>query len=273
MLKFMRGGRRPIDLVISANQTSLYNIFTSAGSPTDPVAVTVTINTGVVLRAALTTGGTWAAGSTITIYNNGTIAGIGGSNTAGTNGEGGWADASNLTEGQNGAAGGTAVTMTFDLAIDNTNGYVYGGGGAGGGGGSAAESNPPAAGASGPGGGGGGGRGYNNALGGTVGHDNGNITTLPTAGTAGSSSAGGAGGAGGNKTIFLFNYLGGTGGAGGTWGAAGTAGTNGSITGGGGGVTKPGGAGGAAGLAVSKGGKVLTWLGGNNSTQVKGAQT
>lgn len=267
----MRGGPRSIVLVISSNQASVYNIFTSAGSPTDPVAVLVTINAGVVLQAGLNTGSAWASGSTVTVVNHGIIAGIGGGDTAGTFGAGGFATAVTLTEGQDGKAGGDAVTMGWDLSIDNTDGFVYGGGGMGGGGGSAARFNPPAGSNAAAGGGGGGGRGYNNASGGDKGQDNGVNTTSPTDGANGSSSSYGAGGTRGTSSSF-FSYNGGDGGRGGDWGQAGVAGDAGTTTDGTA-TTKPGGAGGAAGKAVAKNGKTLTWLGGNNGTQVKGAQT
>ena len=41
----------PMSLVISANQTALYNARTAIGSPSYPVALTITVNAGVVLQA------------------------------------------------------------------------------------------------------------------------------------------------------------------------------------------------------------------------------
>jgi hypothetical protein len=82
MLKLHRV-RRTILLTIAADTTD-YNVFTAAGSPTDVVDVVVTINSGVTVGAtagvgpALKTTALFAAGSTVKIVNNGSIFGYGG---------------------------------------------------------------------------------------------------------------------------------------------------------------------------------------------------
>lgn len=273
MLKAMRGGRRSINLTISSNQAALYTIFTSAGSPTDPVAVEVTVNSGVILQAGIRTGTGWASGSSIKLINNGTIAGTGGGDTAGIFGGGGHATSVILSEGDDGKDGGDAVLMQTDLTIDNTAGFIYGGGGGGSGGGASASADPPGSGDAAPGGGAGGGRGYNNALGGDAGNNNGTPTTAATDGNNGSSAARGTAGTGAIAGTVFQRYTGGDGGRGGDWGEAGQAGSPGTKSAGAPGTTKPGGAAGAAGCSVRKSGFTLTWVGGNNSTQVKGPQT
>jgi hypothetical protein len=112
-------GPEQISLTIAADSTN-YNIFSAAGSPNTAKALTVTVNSGVSVYSTntalpgLTTGSGWALGSTIRIVNNGTIAGAGGSTAA---------------------KGGDALSLSWPVALDNTNGYLYGGGGGGGKGG------------------------------------------------------------------------------------------------------------------------------------------
>lgn len=257
-----RGGgfdRRVILLSINANQGALYNVFTAAGNPADSVDVVVTIATGVILQAGLTSGAGWAAGSTLKIVNNGTIAGPGGAGAQG-------ADATPFSFGGGVAGnGGTAIVTNIPLTIDNTAGFVFGGGGGGGAGESASQANPPGSpAAAAAGGGGGGGRGYNNAAGGAGGVAWPGGTADGSAGGNGSGAGPGAGGANG----FYQFTLGGDGGAGGDWGAAGANGQNasGAAT-----FVSGIGIGGAAGAAIQTNGHALTWLGGNNASQVKGA--
>src|SRR5687767_12963603 len=71
------GGRRNVALTISSNQTTLYNIFTAAGSPGDIVDVTLTINSGISVGSGMTTGDSSAPTSTIKIINLGNINGWG----------------------------------------------------------------------------------------------------------------------------------------------------------------------------------------------------
>ena len=97
------GGIPPVNLTISSN-TNNYNIFTSAGSPTYPVAVVLTINSGINVSStststySLDTGTGWATGSTITIANSGKIIGKGG--------DGGAGGAGNIYGSNSGSAGG-----------------------------------------------------------------------------------------------------------------------------------------------------------------------
>lgn len=135
-----------------------------------------------------------------------------------------------------GSPGSNAITLgNIDVLIDNTYGYIFGGGGGGGGGGT------PLAGSYG-GGGGGGGQGVSTGgLGGTGSFPGnaGDDGTFDSLGNGGTSSA----------------FHGGPGGAWGDWGAAG----------------QSGGTGGAPGKAVNLNGHAVTWLGGNNGLQVRGA--
>lgn len=141
-------------------------------------------------------------------------------------------------EGGGGNIGGDAIDLGIPVTIDNTSGYIFGGGG-----GAGAGNKAPGGGNQ--GGGGGGGRGRNGGAGGAGGNN----------GQAGSESAPGEGGAG------IGSASGG--GRGGDWGAYGNDGGDyGSALGG---------PGAAPGYAVRKNGKSVTWLGGNNSTQVKGS--
>ena len=116
----------PVNLTISANTTN-YNAFSAAGSPSSVCAVTITINSGVYLystdtaTAALTIGN-FAAGSTFAINNSGYIMGKGG------DGGGGWGVSTA------GSAGGKAMELSGKtVTIATASGYILGGGGAGGG--------------------------------------------------------------------------------------------------------------------------------------------
>ena len=259
MLRMMRGGKRLIQLTVTAGApVGNYNIFTQAGSPADAVDVLLTINSGaycfasLTTAAALLTGSGWAANSTITVVNNGKIYGCGGNGGAGGNGTAGGPN-----NGTAGSAGGPAINLSWPITIDNTNGYIYGGGGGGGGGADHQLSVYAAGGGGGGGGDGGPGSGYGAGgapgLYGVDGSYGGNGDAV--------AGSGGVGGAGGNDSSIA---IGGTGGNGGQWGGVGAAGGSTS--------TNTGGAAGAAGKAVALNGQPTpTWLGGNNSTQVKGA--
>jgi hypothetical protein len=229
------------NLTISGDTTN-YNIFTQAGSPSSATTLTVTINSGVKVGSvntntpALVTGN-FPTGSNITIVNNGTIVGAGGAGGYGSS------QASGIYSGGPGSSGGSALSLSMPVTITN-NGYIEGGGG-GGGGGTAIGSHIVAGG----GGGGGGGCGYISGTGGTGGAVGGG------AGSPGTFSSGGSGGGGTAG-----------GGTGGGCGAAGATGT----------VSNPvqayyGGAGGAAGAAIITNGNTITWTTGNNGTQVLGA--
>lgn len=243
------GGRTTINLSISANQTTSYNVFTSAGSPTSSVDVILTVEPGVYIGggpAGIDATGAWVAGSTLQIINNGYITGAGGDG-----GNGGNADFSPDGDGTNGEAGAAGISLGLNLTIDNTNGYVFGGGGGGGGGGGwvAPGFGKYAA------GGGGGGQGYVGGSGGFGGSGYGDPDGPP--GDSGSFSSAGAGGITGNFA--------GSGGSGGGWGQGGADGDNPSGSGG----TR--GSGGVGGRAIRLNGFSVTWLGGNNASQVKGA--
>jgi hypothetical protein len=142
-------------------------------------------------------------------------------------------------DGQPGQPGRDAVSLDDDVTVDlSTTGQFFGGGGGGGGG-------------SDRGGGGGGGQGDEGGAKGLKGN------ALAQDGTAGSPSANGVGGDG-------HPSGGGKGGKGGGWGSAGAKGGNGS---GGGSGGNPG----AAGKAINLNGHTVTWIAGNNTTQVKGS--
>lgn len=104
-----------------------YNLFTAAGSPTQPVTVILNINSGASINAtsgntALTIG-QFPTGSIIQINNSGSILGYGG--VGGTAGAG--------------SSGGDAIYANYanqTVTINNlTGGLIYGGGGGGGKGG------------------------------------------------------------------------------------------------------------------------------------------
>jgi len=246
-----RRGVPTIQLSVTSPQVN-YNLFTAAGSPSFVCNVVLTINVagnpgiqGSAQHAIRTAG--FAVGSTFTLISNNIISAF-----AGVGGKG----AANVSSGVNTAAvagspGGVAIDLHLPLTIDNTNGFVYGGAGGGGGAGGWLSSPDIIKG----GGGGGGGRGYNNAAGGVAAH--GTITD-GGAGGSGSSSAAGVGGDTGGTDPGTVK-----GGNGGGWGAAGSAGNN--------YLFSNGAAGGAAGKAIALNGFSITWLGGNNTTQVKGA--
>ncbi|MBK9704800.1 MAG: hypothetical protein IPO75_15905 [Betaproteobacteria bacterium] len=226
-------------VAVSITTDGAKNIHTLAGSPASAVAVAVTVASGVVVAGMVS--GSLPAGSTIYLVNAGRIEGSGG------NGRGTGV----------GSVGGDAISSSVNITIDNASGYILGGGGGGGRGGGPVGTGLGEAGY----GGGGGGRGNAGGTGGTgyntsSGADGSN-------GSNGSRTAYGAGGAGGNNSFY--DTYGGSGGRGGTWGEAGTTGDI-SSTGG------AGTAGYAAGYAVkTTGGATVTFVAGNNSTQVRGS--
>lgn len=253
---FVGGGYAPavFAFTISSNQidANLRTLAINAGW-NGTIPVQATINSGVWISgsvqanstAALTINGSFPNGVTLT--NNGTIAGRGG-----TGGNGGWQYAVATA----GTAGGLALLASVGVTIQN-NGTIAGGGGGGSG----------ANGASGSGncfmseescsvtlaGGGGGGGQSNvsfNGTGGTTFTSGGSggrgcSFTQGTAAGSGTSGGAGSGGAGGQSfgctCTFCSNLTAGTGASGGSWGSAG-----GSLTY----------AGGAAGFAVSGNGNI-----------------
>jgi hypothetical protein len=237
--------------------------------------ITVTVNSGVYLYATSTgnyglslTGAT--TGDTVTLVNNGYIAGQGGTGATG-----------NCATGNSGNAGGGALNISgvgvSSVTINNTNGSAYigggggggsswasgGGGGAGGGTGGSSRDNTPGGAGGGVGskgangqssgcasGGGGGGRifpGCGGAKGAcsTGGYGGG-------AGGGGGCCCGGAGGAANNPGSDFSNH---SAGGGGGWGASGGSNTH---------------SGGAGGKAVNLGGKTAVFVS-CNKTRVWGS--
>jgi hypothetical protein len=262
----MRGSRRAIPLIISADQTTLYNVYTQAGSPTDLVDVFLTVNTGIICKVGITGAGSWKSGSNIYLVMslNAVIAGTAGGDAGGAFGIGGSYGGS----GSAGRNGGPAIILGCNIIIDNT-GYIFGGGGQGGGGGGIDFSAWTA------GGGGGGGQGYIDSVG-NVGFSAGaprgeeNIGfpggVYASAGANGGPSGPGNGGNGGDGDSG-DGLAGGSGGNGGGWGAPGQTGQYGT----GSTTTSSPGAGGLGGNAIILNGFSVSWLSGFNGTQVKGA--
>ena len=254
------------EIVISGS-TSNYNLFTALGSPAYPVWAEVTIDSGVIVSSTSTANpafdtGAMPAGSRITIINDGNIIGKGGAA-----GDGGDTNGTTCTTNPTaGSSGGDAMNLQADVIIDNTNGNIFGGGGGGGGGGGACYTGPLCFGGGGGGGGAGGGSGgANGATQGTGAGD----------GTDGTTGPSGERGCGSNYatgpdcgiTCASDNISGGHGGEYGEAGLVGCYQAGAAL------CTQVAGNGGAAGKAVDLNGNTITWLGGNNGAQVKGAQT
>ncbi len=228
--------------VISSDVQNV-NLYVLAGSPSAAGSYTITINSGVTVSStnssnpSLSTG-VWPAGSTVILVNHGNIYGRGGDG-----GNGGNAGGAGPTVG---GAGGTAMSLGYNITLNNTNGKIFGGGGGGGGLGSFSGLGGVTSG----GGGGAGGQGMVASNGGASGSGN-----FPGgAGTGGNAAGPGTPGTNsvyGGSTVYYA-------GTGGVWATAG-------------GTSDTGTHGGAAGGAIQLNSKTVTWLGGNNSTQVKGA--
>ena len=216
-------------LVISGS-TSDYNVYdayvAANGTPPASAAVTVTVNTGVVVSAtttataALTFDNRWTGTPTFTLLNNGSIIGKGGAGGAGG------VEGDSSAPGDPGLAGGKAIELNGNtVTITNASGFIWGGGGGGGGG---AGGNLITLGE-----GGGGGGGVRLGLGGIGGDGFGSgpeygtdaTATVPGVGGAsgGSSTGGGAGGNGADFGVAGSNGSSGSGGSGGDGGAAGRA--------------------------------------------------
>lgn len=209
------------------------NLYTIAGSPSSAGSYFFTISPGVIIGSLSTAQPALATGI-FPVGSSLTLVNNGSIEGMGGNGGSGGI----ASPGGTGSTGGPAIIVSHSIAIDNTNGNIFAGGGGGGGGG---------AGYSG-GGGGGGGQGYGTSSGGS-----GTVSSAP--GGSGGSAAAGAGGSGT-----------GPGGDGGGWGTEGIAGS--------GSWFGAGGSAGASGAAVSgSGNPALTWLGGSDSTHVKGPVT
>ena len=190
---------------ISTNQTNLCMraAAISAGWGGSSKLI-VNINSGVVISSngtgtpAMTISGSYPG--TVTVTNNGTIAGMGGAGGKGA------CLYSSYCPGSPGSGGGTALKVSSAVTFINTSGVIAGGGGGGGGGGGQFGCCVIG------GGGGGGGRSSNfNSSGGAGG---GGPSGSGSGGGAGTFSAAGTGGSGP-----------GNGGNGGGWGSSGANGT------------------------------------------------
>lgn len=162
--------------ILDVNLRNVHDALYPAPEVSDTFTLRVYIETNVVVGASTPANaamivGTWPAGVTIEIYNNGRIQGAGG--------KGGNA-AKNGVAAQNGSPGGLAFYTRQAVTLNNLSGKIYGGGG-GGGGGAIKDGGKQA-------GGGGGGAGHVAGAGGATGNGDNN------AGSSGTLDAGGAGG-------------------------------------------------------------------------------
>lgn len=201
----------------------------------------VTIGSLSVLDPAIRTG-SWPAGVTLKLVNQGRI-----------QGRAGYGGASGYTvpiDARNGQGGGPALFAEYTLFVDNALGEIFGGAGGGGCGAILLQG-----GVGGSPGGGGAGAGTLNNAGGFCNNESivnpGSL--LGTSGAASTADNGGAGGTGGNDT---YGATCGDGGNGGNPGLAGANGTNGS---GAGVIFIAAGTGGAAGFYIV-GNSLVTWL-------------
>lgn len=243
-------GQTGLNLTLSADDNNV-NVISEleaiygAGSCDGAVTVVVTVLPGVTIGSndpsfvSLNFAG-FDFGASLKLVNYGNIYGAGGAG--------------------NGGAGGRALQISRNITINNTTtGKIFGGGGGGGQGGYGWDNFAPIP-HQGGGGGGGGGQGHVGGAGGAaIGGDAPGVN-----GSSGSASAPGAYGAGGYYSSLSY---GGRGGQGGGWGQAGEEGGDGgtSID------SSTGQVGGQPGKAIYKSAScTITWLGGNNATQVKG---
>lgn len=187
---------------------------------------------------ALTIDGSWPGG--VTFINNGYVVGMGGAGGAG-------GAYNTTTNGVTGSSGGTALSVSSPVTIQNNGIFAGGGGGGGGGGGSGSSYGP----ADNGGGGGGGQTGLANSSGGAAG-----AAAARVANAGGSGTSGGAGG-GGAGSFFDAATGGGSGGNGGGWGATGAAGA--AARGGAGVVVLGTGAPGGGGGLCTSGGSNITY--------------
>ena len=205
-------------ITIAANANNV-NLFTLVGSPTSPIRLKVTVATGVLIGSSSVASPSFTiagfpAASQILLINNGSILGAGGYGAIGTN-----YGSTTVNAAQ---AGGTALSVSSAVTIQNY-GTIAGGGGGGGAGGwgtQSVTSGKTTNTYSGSGSGGGGGAGIvggAGGAGGTGGNQPGNV------GSAGANTTGGSGGTTGGTGL--------SGGAGGNLGTAGTTATGGNYTG------------------------------------------
>ena len=127
-----------IALTISSS-TLNYNIFNNKGGTyaAGKSNITLTINGGVVVGSsspasyALDTGSGWTSGDTITIINNGYIAGCGGTGANYAYGTGGAYGGRGVQTYPSPVAGGPSLALHYPVSITNGSGYIYSGGGGG----------------------------------------------------------------------------------------------------------------------------------------------
>jgi hypothetical protein len=226
----------------STSNINLWNHLVANGWSNSGQAGTwiVSISSGVVIGSSSTgvpafDTGTFPAGSTLQLTNNGTITGRGGAGGAGGKGA---SSCALVTAPTAGGAGGPALQMRLATTLTN-NGSIWGGGGGGGGGRARGGNEAPKG-----GGGGGAGAGLVANAGGVGGTG---AAGAGATGASGTLTSGGNGGAAGGIGA-------GTGGAGGGPGLAGSAATGGEGT-----CSQANAAGGAAGSAVL-GNSFITWI-------------
>jgi hypothetical protein len=217
-------------IVISENEQDI-DIYRRAGAPAGAVTVSVTVNAGVVVGASSTATPAmrfvgFAAGSIISVVNNGYIIGRGGDGGNGATSICFSADDDCLTSGTPGRNGGNAVELptsggTCIVTFNNASGHIWGGGGGGGGGG-ANSAYPSVSGSAGGGGGGGAGGGRGGHPGGASINGSAAIGGIGTEGGSGPAGTNGTGGAGAQRGGASST---GAGGAGGAYGANGVDGT------------------------------------------------
>lgn len=256
----------PSNFVISADVVN-WNLADELGfTPTTPISVIITVNTGVVVRSntfgtpAMDLSSVLPAGSEVHIVNDGVIHGRGG--------RGGHAGfPAGAGQAGSDAIKGPGTGVTFD--IDNGSGRIFGGGGGGGAGGRSTESVETSPGEfevyTAGGGGGGGGAGGGSSGNGMASIGPGKVDGQSGgAGTNGSSGVPGTGGAKGTVPAVCDGGNGASGGDYGQPGTAGSAATGGTNNG-------AGAAAGAAGKAIELNGGSVTFLSGNTASRVKGA--
>ena len=238
----MAGG---FDIITASNaeNINLRTLLDAAGFNNDtPTTITYTLNAGINVTSAASTGTAtpaWQTGTigsihTVSIYINGAVKGYGGAG-----GAGGAGSAGPTGNGAAGATGGTAMSFACDATlVVNSGGSVLGGGGGGGEGGDSSTENDDT---------------HLSANGGDGGRGAGTDAAVDPGENGGSDCDGGVCAEGGD------------GGTGGAYGAAGEAGEDGSPPG----TYGTGGAGGAGGYAVAKNSNTVTTT--NNGT-ISGTQ-
>jgi hypothetical protein len=186
------------DLTITAD-TSNYSVATALGGPAFPIEVTVTVQAGVTVDGgpqagpAFTTQGLHPD-SVVTVVNEGTIVGYGGS--GGTFTVLGATKAQATITVQSGQQGGDAIEARCALVVEN-NGTIAGGGGGGGASGDATNAGLPSGDVDEPGTPGtASGHGGSGGAGGDPGAGGAAVGTGGSAGSAGTLTAGGTGATG-----------------------------------------------------------------------------